>query len=249
MKQAGAGLSLLRSGFAFMLARPKLMLLGAIPPLVTSVLMILGLVWLGLSAGGIAEAVTPFASGWGDGPRAGFRVLVAMLIVAAGLLVMVMAFTALTLTLGTPIYDKISEVVDRTAGGIVAPVAYPVSVWLPRAIGQVTLTVLQSVGLALLLFGVGLIPVVGTPVAAVVGAMLGGWMVTRDLIGSPLERRGRPTLSDRSAAMKRNKALVLGFGVPLYLLLAIPFVAVLAFPAATAGGTLLARRLVGEPAS
>ena len=40
------------------------------------------------------------------------------------------------------------------------------------------------------------------------------------------------------------RSLVLGFGIPAFLLLAIPFLAIVVFPAATAGGTILARRLV-----
>jgi CysZ protein len=35
--------------------------------------------------------------------------------------------------------------------------------------------------------------------------------------------------------------------VPTFLLLAIPFVGVVVFPIATAGGTILARQLLGEP--
>jgi CysZ protein len=35
--------------------------------------------------------------------------------------------------------------------------------------------------------------------------------------------------------------------VPTFLLLAIPFVGIVVFPVATAGGTLLARQLLDEP--
>lgn len=248
MREFGAGLAMLRAGFGFVSARPKLMLLGAVPPLITSVLMIIGLVTLGLASGDIAEAITPFAATWADGVRTGFRLLVSTLIVAAGLLVMVMVFTVVTLTLGAPIYDRISVAVDRACGEVAAPVEYPVSVWLPRVIGQVLLTVVQSVGIGISLFVIGVIPVVGSIAAAILGALAGGWMLTRDLIGAPLERRGQPRLSDRSAAMRTRKAFVFGFGVPVYLLLSIPIVAILAFPAATAGGTLVARRLRGEQA-
>ncbi len=247
MRGASAGLSVLRAGFGFVAGQRKLMLLGGIPPLITSVLMIAGLVWLAVSAGGIAELITPFSAGWDDSVRAGFRLLVAALLIAAGLLVMVMVFTAVTLALGAPIYDKISEAVDRACGGLDNPVEYPLSVWLPRAVGQVARTVLQSLGIGLVLLLVGVIPVVGSFVAAVLGALAGGWVITRDLIASPLERRGKPSMDDRTAAMKQRKALVLGFGVPVYVLLSIPIVAVFAFPAATAGGTLLARRLLNEP--
>ncbi|HZA04390.1 MAG TPA: EI24 domain-containing protein [Propionibacteriaceae bacterium] len=55
------------------------------------------------------------------------------------------------------------------------------------------------------------------------------------------------TLAERRAAMRKHRARVLGFAVPTFLLLAIPFVGVLVFPIATAAGTLLARQLLGEP--
>jgi CysZ protein len=42
---------------------------------------------------------------------------------------------------------------------------------------------------------------------------------------------------------------VLGFAMPTFLLMAIPFASVVVFPVATAGGTLLARQLLGERTS
>jgi CysZ protein len=47
--------------------------------------------------------------------------------------------------------------------------------------------------------------------------------------------------------MRTRRCRVLGFTVPTFLLLAIPFAGVVVFPVATAGGTLLARQLLGEP--
>jgi CysZ protein len=44
-----------------------------------------------------------------------------------------------------------------------------------------------------------------------------------------------------------RRVRVLGFGVPTFLLLAIPFAGAVIFPIAAAGGTLLARQLLGEP--
>ncbi len=71
-------------------------------------------------------------------------------------------------------------------------------------------------------------------------------MITTELIGSAFERRGQLTLAQRRTAMRRHRLRCLGFGVPCFLLLSIPLVAVLVFPAATAGGTLLARSLLAD---
>ena len=101
--------------------------------------------------------------------------------------------------------------------------------------------------MALPLFAVGFIPVVGQTVVPVVSAAFGGWMLGLELIGPAFERRNRLTLAERRAAMRKQRARVLGFAVPTFFLLAIPLVGVLVFPVATAAGTLLARQLLDEP--
>ncbi|MFT4295455.1 MAG: hypothetical protein QM582_08590 [Micropruina sp.] len=55
-------------------------------------------------------------------------------------------------------------------------------------------------------------------------------------------------LSDvqRQRLLCRDPWLVLGFGVPTFLLLSIPALSLLLFPIATAAGTLLTRRLVAR---
>ena len=77
-------------------------------------------------------------------------------------------------------------------------------------------------------------------------ACFGGWMLCFELIGPSFERRGQPRLAQRRTAMQRRRWRVLGFAVPCFLLLAIPFLAVVIFPVATAGGVLLTRDLLAE---
>jgi CysZ protein len=77
--------------------------------------------------------------------------------------------------------------------------------------------------------------------------LFGGWMLATELVGSPLERRGVLTLRARRATLARRRWRTLGLGVPAFLLLSVPFVAVVVFPVATAAGTLLARQLLDEP--
>ena len=59
-------------------------------------------------------------------------------------------------------------------------------------------------------------------------------------------RRGIRTLGQRHQLLRRNPWLVLGFGVPTFLLLSVPVLSLLVFPIATAAGTLLTRRLVAH---
>jgi CysZ protein len=100
---------------------------------------------------------------------------------------------------------------------------------------------------ALMLFAIGFVPVVGQTLVPVLSATFGGWILAIELVGAPFERRGLLRLSDRRAAMRARRFRVLGFAVPTFLLLAIPFAGVVVFPIATAGGTLLARQLLDEP--
>ena len=123
----------------------------------------------------------------------------------------------------------------------------PVGTGAARAVRQSSAMIGTSALVALSLFAVGFIPVVGQTFVPVVSAAFGGWMLGIELVGSAFERRGRLTLAERRAAMRTQRARVLGFAVPTFFLLAIPVVGVLVFPVATAAGTLLARQLLDEP--
>jgi CysZ protein len=67
-----------------------------------------------------------------------------------------------------------------------------------------------------------------------------------ELIGSACERRGVITLGERRALMRAQRAKALGLGVPTFLLLSLPVIAIVVFPIATAAGTLLARDLLAS---
>ena len=67
-----------------------------------------------------------------------------------------------------------------------------------------------------------------------------------EMIGSAAGRRGIRSLRQRLQLLRRDPWVVLGFGVPTFLLLSVPVLALVIFPIATAGGTLLTRRLVAR---
>jgi len=241
------GLSLLGRAATFLLRRPRLFWLGAVPPLVTSVVFVLGLVLLVDHLAALTTALTPFADGWSPGLAQAARLVVGTLLVGGAVLLMVLVFSTLTLALGSPVYDAISEAVDRTLPGASPALDEPVATGVGRAVRQsVALVLVAAVG-ALVFFGVGFVPVLGQVVAAVGGALFGGWMLVIELVGSPLERRGVLTLRARRQTLARRRWRSLGLGVPSFLLLSVPLVAVVGFPVATAAGTLLARQLLDEP--
>ena len=243
-----AGVALLPRGLGLIARRPRLFVLGALPPLVTSVLFTAVLVGLVTQLEPLVAWLTPFVADWSPNLATFTRVAVGFALVAGAALVMVLTFSALTLTLGAPLYDRISESVDRELGDL-PPV--PEERWTrsaARAVRQTLLLVAISVLGGVLLFLCGFVPVVGQTVVPVASAVFGGWMLALELVGSALERRGQPHLAQRRDALRRRRARVLGLAVPSFLLLAVPFAAVLVFPVATAAATLLARDLLPAPA-
>lgn len=244
MREFLSGIALLGRGLTLIVRRPRLFLLGAIPPAITSAIFIAVLLALFAKLDAVVAWLTPFTSGWGDSLTGLLRVLVGVALVAGVILLMVISFTTLTLTLGSPLYDALSESVERELGDV-PKLSEPLARGVLRALRQSLALIGVSALVASLLFLVGFIPVVGQTVVPVVSALFGGWMLGIELVGAPFERRGLLRLRDRRAAMRRHRARVLGFAVPTFLLLAIPFAGVVVFPVATAGGTLLARHLLG----
>lgn len=242
-----AGAALLGRGLALVLRRPRLFVLGAIPPFVTSLLFTGVLVLLFLQGDALVGWLTGFADGWPAGWARALRLLAGLALVGGVILLMVISFTTLTLTLGAPLYDLISESVDRALPDPPPEHEEGLVRSLGRGLRQSAALIAVSAGLAVLLFATGLVPVVGPLVVPVASAVVGGWLLGIELVGSALERRQVLTLAGRRALLRRRRALVLGLCVPTFLLLAVPFVGVVVFPVATAAGTLLARQLLGEP--
>jgi CysZ protein len=240
------GAGLLAKGLRLISQRPRLFLLGAIPPAITSVIFTGLLVLLIMQLDPAVDWLTPFADGWARGLATAMRVLVGAALLSGAALLMVISFTTLTLALGSPLYDKLSESVEAEFGEV-PELKESVARGIFRALRQaVALIAISAVG-ALVLFATGFVPVVGQTVVPVVSAIFGGWMLSIELVGSAFERRGMLKLADRRLAMRSRRVRVVGFAVPTFLLLAIPLAGAIVFPIATAGGTLLARQLLDEP--
>lgn len=248
MGQVAAGAVLLFRGLGMVLSRPKLFALGMLPPVITSVLMVAGLIALGLNLDTIVAALTGFTQQWGTAGEVVRGVLAVVLFLAA-FLVMVLTFTAITLAVGDPVYQRISRRVDSSLGTLPPEPDEPVTAAVSRSVSQTAATVGLSVLAAIGCFLVGLIPVVGAVLAATASALLGGRLMVRELTGPAFERRGLLRTAERRPVLGGHRALAMGFGVPAFWLLSIPGVAVLVFPAAVAGATLLVRRMLDEETS
>ncbi len=240
-----AGVGLLARGLALIARRPRLFLLGAVPPLITSVLFTVVVVLAVNRLPALVADYTGFADAWSPTTASVVRALIGVAVLAGLVLVMVISFTTLTLALGSPIYDKLSEHCERELGAV-PEWEEPLRTGAARAVRQSIGLILVSMIAAVVLFAAGFVPVIGQVVVPVVSAGVGGWLLAIELIGSAFERRGLLRIADRRAAMRRHRARVLGFAVPTFLLLAVPFAGAVVFPVATAGGTLLARELLNE---
>ncbi len=106
------GVRLLLRGFSVWRTRPGLMALGLVPAVIALVLLIAAILPLVLGMGSITAWATPFADGWVEPWRSLFRTAVGFVIVAAAVFLASAVFTALTLTIGDPFYQRIWHAVD-----------------------------------------------------------------------------------------------------------------------------------------
>ncbi|MFE3903095.1 EI24 domain-containing protein [Streptomyces sp. NPDC059153] len=245
MRDLGAGFGYLIKGQRWVGRHGRWFGFGLLPGLITLVLYAAALVGLGYGADNLVTWVTPFADDWSSPWLGLLRNTLTVLVFALGLFLAVITFTAVTLLVGQPFYESLSEQVDRTEGGEVPESGLPLwrELWISA---RDSVRILVRVGLySVLLFALGFIPVVGQTVVPVIGFCVTGYFLAEELTAVALQRRGM-VLKDRLALLRGRRMLTLGFGVPLGLAFLVPFVAVFLMPGAVAGATLLARDLVAS---
>lgn len=232
----GRGAGHLLRGLRLWRERPGLMLLGIIPAAIVMILVATLLVLLVIYADDLIDWATPFADDWNDAVRGLFRgALYLLVLVGAGMLAIV-TFTGLTLAVGDPFYERIWKEVETSLGGDVPASGVG---WLRGAVDGlvlVALGVLTAIGV----FVIGLLPVIGSVVGAVLGLVVSGRLLAGELVSRPLEARGLDRAA-RGALMRPHRGAMLGFGVCVQACFLIPLGAILVMPAAVAGATYLAR--------
>ncbi|GHH33665.1 EI24 domain-containing protein [Streptomyces candidus] len=248
MSDLGVGFKYLAKGQRWMTQHGRSYGLGLLPGLVTLVLYLAALAGLVAWSDDFVAWATPFADQWGETWLRLFRELLRALLFALALFLAVVTFTAVTLLVGQPFYDALSERVDRSRSpdGTAPESGLPLmrELWISaRDSVRVLLRVLLY---GIILFACGFIPVVGQTAVPVLGFCVSGFFLAEELTAVALQRRGIE-FKERLALLKGRRAMVLGFGVPLTLAYLVPFVAVFLMPGAVAGATLMARDLLGEP--
>ncbi|MFS0854018.1 EI24 domain-containing protein [Microbacterium sp. 179-I 3D4 NHS] len=250
IREFTAGVGLLFRGFGLWRTRPGLMALGLVPALLAVLLLAAALIPLALNAGAISAWATPFADGWLEPWRGLLRFAVGVALVVGGLALASAVFTALTLTIGDPFYQRIWHAVERDLGE--APPADGGGFW--TTVGEGLRLVLLGLLIAVIVFLAGLLPLIGGFVGPVLGVILSGRLLARELTGRAFDARDLSP-ADRAMLFSRSRARVLGFGVATQLCYLVPGGAIAVMPAAVAGSTVLARtmqerahRALGAPA-
>ncbi|CAM5431546.1 membrane protein [Streptomyces avidinii] len=244
MRDLAGGFGYLLAGQRWVFRHGRWLGFGLLPGLVSLVLYAGALIGLGYGADDLTAWATPFADGWSSPWLGLFRGFLTALLYALGLFLAVITFTAVTLLVGQPFYESLSEQVDRSEGGEVPESGLTLGqeLWISardslRILGRVLLY-------GILLFALGFVPGLGQTVVPVIGFCVSGYFLTQELTSVALMRR-RVLLTEQLAMMRTRRMLALGFGVPLVLAFLVPFVAVFLMPGAVAGATLMARGLVG----
>lgn len=225
-------------GLGILLRSPRLLLLGALPAVLTTALLTGGLVALAFWIDDLATLVTPFADNWAAGWQTTVRVTAGVALFGAALVIGLISFSALTLAIGAPFYELIAEKVEDDLG--LAP-GEDLPWWRLLGLGLRggLALVLRSLLFTIPLVVAGFVPVVGQTVVPVLLVLVTAWFFALELVGVALYRRGM-SLREQRTAMARRRGLALGLGLPASLLCAIPLAAIIVMPVAFTGGVLVA---------
>lgn len=244
VSEFASGVRLLLRGFGMWRTRPGLMALGLVPAVIAALILAAVLVPFGFALGPITGWLTPFADDWDSVWRMLLRGAIGIVLFVAAAALAAAVFTALALTIGDPFYQRIWAAVEEQHGGV--PTGRGSS-FAAAAREGLRLVVFGGLN-ALIVLAIGLVPIVGGAIGAVVGALLSGRLLARELTARSFDARGIDR-GARSATLAASRARVLGFGVATQLCFLVPLGALVTMPAAVAGATILARGLLDARAA
>jgi CysZ protein len=231
-----------------LLRSPRLLVIGALPAVVTALLLVGGLTALIYWSGDLAALITPFTDDWAEAVRAAVRVAAGVAVVAAGVVISLISFSALTLAVGGPFYEHIAEKVEDDLGDTPSDVELPWWRLLGMGLRDGIMLVLRSLMFTIPLLVAGFVPVIGQTVVPVLLALVTAWFLALELVGVSFYRRGM-NLKQRRAVLSKRRGLALGLGLPASLLCLIPLAAIVVMPVAFVGGVLVARECLRDHAT
>ncbi len=226
VRRAAAGAWHVPAGFAFLLRRPSLWLLAALPTLLALLLLLVGAIFGVYLGKGVESALAPqpgTAPEWIELPMS---ILLWVATIGAG------AFLGLgiALLLSAPLLDRLSRAVEARVRGVAADGGRGFGFELAQSLRGALYFLAAAPGVFLL----GFVPVLGPFLSIIWGARAMAFQMT----DPALSRRGL------SFAAKRRwhrdwLAESQGFGLAGMVGLVVPFANLVLGPALVAGGTLL----------
>ncbi|WP_406689221.1 EI24 domain-containing protein [Saccharopolyspora sp. ID03-671] len=175
MSSFAAGIRALGSGLGIILRSPRLLLLGAIPALISALLLLGTLGTLIYFSGDLTTWMTPFADGWAEFARKGLRILLGAALVGAAAVLGSISFIALTLLIGGPFYEHIAEKAEERLGLDTSDDGAGFARQLGRGVRDSLKLVAVAVVGAVVLLIIGFIPIAGQIAGVVLGALFGAW--------------------------------------------------------------------------
>lgn len=202
MNDLGAGFGYLMKGQRWVFGHGRWFGFGLLPALVTLVVYAGALIGLAYGADDLVAWATPFADDWSSPWPGLLRGTLVVLVFLLGMFLAVVTFTAVTLLVGQPFYESLSEEVERGEGGEVPESDLPLwrELWISA---RDSVRILLRVAVyGVLLFALGFIPAVGQTVIPALGFCVSGYFLSEELTGVALQRRGM-VLKDRLALLRR----------------------------------------------
>ena len=240
LKNLLTGVHITMRGLGIFFTRPTCWLYSIVPVLISLLIYAAGVwlfieyVWPHLPWAGEDDPALSWWRQWLE--WAGAFLLAAMLIVVY-ITLFVFTFSALYMVIGAPFFDRMAAKLEKQLYGYEMQIIGKLS-WLDYFRTSVTnalILTIQSVLWTIILLPICIfLPYVGfLPFMLVLGYLL-GWSF---LLYGAEHRRWRR--SEVKHSLKGKRGIVLAFGAMVYLILFIPFAAILVFPAAVVSGVII----------
>ncbi len=228
------GLGLLGRAFSLILRDRRLLLLSALCAAVTAVALV-GLVWLLWTyAPGVLGSVWARPESWYG------RAAWSTVLVLSSLVLWVVGANVVPPLLLAPLQDPLSELTEEACGGGPSA-AFTLAGFLRGLFTGIAHTLARLffllAGLAILL-PLHLIPGVGSVLWTVLGSLWTMMWMAGEFLAAPMTRHLYPFAEVRRM-MRERRALCLGLGAGIYVLLWVPILNAFFLPVAIVAGTLL----------
>ena len=225
-------------GEGFRLIRQPGLRLFVVLPLILNVVVFALLIWLLVEGYAVmVDAAMGWLPDW-----AWLQALDWVFWILYGLVILLLlayGFVMLANLIGSPFYGYLSELVEKEVAG---ETLTPDDGWLqivkdiPRALYREVRKIVYYLPRALVLFVLGLIPVVNL-VAAVLWFLFNSWMMALQYVDYPADNH-RVSFDGLRKRLAGQRLTALGFGMPVAVLAMVPLVNLVLVPAAVCGATV-----------